>query len=145
IDRYYNGNFWNHSYLAFPDYKTIQDNSYTQYQGGYSTYQNFAANNGGFLTYADWQAVRTTVNEIGDAYFRALIKLKVIKNSINHTCKNIDNAIWQWSNGNVYTTWDVMAVTYHYTAEYKDLINLAEAKNALPKPTGCTLILEEIE
>ena len=145
IDRYYNGNLWPHPYLAFPNYQTIRDESYSSVQGGFSTYGNFADNNGGFLTYESWQAVRTTVNEIGDEYFRALIKLKVIKNSINHTCKNIDNAIWEWSNGNVYTTWDVMSLTYHYSAEYKDLMILANTKNALPKPTGCTLILEEIE
>ena len=89
--------------------------------------------------------MRTTINEIGDEYFKELIKLKVIKNSINHTCKNIDVAIWDWSSGNVYTTWDVMEVTYHYTSEYKNIMTLAEYKDVLPKPTGCSLILEEIE
>ena len=144
IDRYYNGNLWTHPYLAFPNYSTIKDSSYSTYQGGFSTYSNFSDNNGGFLTYASWQAIRTKVNEIGDEYFRALIKLKVIKNSINHTCKNIDEAIWEWSKGNVYTTWGVMSVTYHYTSGYKDLITLANTKKALPIPTGCILNLEEI-
>lgn len=145
VDRYYNGNLWTHPYLSFPDYTVIKDESYTEYQGGFSTYENFADNNGGFLTYAAWQGVRTTINEIGDEYFKELIKLKVIKNSINHTCKNIDVAIWDWSSGNVYTTWDVMEVTYHYTSEYKNIMTLAEYKDVLPKPTGCSLILEEIE
>lgn len=145
IDRYYYGNLWTHPYLSFPDYTTIKNDSFSEYQGGFSTYENFADNNGGFLTYDAWQSVRITVNEIGDEYFRPLIKLKVIKNSINHTCKNIDNAIWDWSNGNVYTTWGTMTLTYHYTSQYKDLITLANYKKALLKPTGCTLILEEIE
>ena len=145
VDRYYNGNLWTHSYLSFPNYQTIKDDSYSDYQGGFSTYENFADNNGGFLMYKTWQAVRTTVNEIGDEYFRHLIKLKIIKNSINHTCKNIDNAIWEWSEGNVYTTWGVMSVTYHYKTQYKDIINLAKVKNVLPVPSGCNLILEEIE
>lgn len=145
LDRYYNGNLWGHPYLSFPTYETIRNQSYNDYQGGFSTYENFADNDGGFLTYESWQKTRTKVNEIGDEYFKALIKLKVIKNSINHTCKNIDDAIWQWSNGNVYTTWGVMTVTYHYNSTYKDLINLAQAKNVLPIPTGCSLILEEIE
>lgn len=145
LDRYYSGNLWTHPYLAFPDYATIKASSYTEYQGGFSTYENFEDNNGGFLTYDSWQKVRTTVNEIGDEYFKALIKLKVIKNSINFTCKNIDDAIWQWSEGNVYTTWGVMSITYHYKSEYKALMTLALAKNVLLKPTGCTLTIEEIE
>ena len=145
LDRYYNQELWTHPYLAYPNYETIKDSSYSQYQGGFSTYQTFSNNNGGFLTYKVWQDTRTKINEIGDTYFRELIKLKIIKNSINHTCKNIDNAIWAWSNGNVYTTWGVMSITYHYTSEYKDIMTLAQFKNVLPKPTGCNLTLEEIE
>ena len=133
LDRYYNQELWTHPYLAYPNYETIKDSSYSQYQGGFSTYQTFSNNNGGFLTYKVWQDTRTKINEIGDTYFRELIKLKIIKNSINHTCKNIDDAIWKWSNGNVYTTWDVMKVTYHYSSEYKDLMILANVKKALPK------------
>ena len=144
VDRYYNQELWTHPYLSFVNYSNIQQGEYDQYQGGFSSYSNFEDNDGGFLTYAAWQAVRNQVNQVGDEYFRELIKLKVIKNSINHTCKNIDNAIWSWSKGNVYTTWDVMEITYHYTSLYKDLITLAKDKNILPKPTGCTLILEEI-
>lgn len=144
IDRYYSGELWTHPYLAYPLYSTIQNGTYSEWQGGFSSYSTFEDNNGGFLTYKTWQDVRTTVNKIGDEYFRALIKLKIIKNSINHTCKKIDNAIWNWSNGNVYTTWNTMQVTYHYTSLYKDLMALANYKKILPVPTGCTLILEEI-
>lgn len=145
IDRYYNAiDLWEQPYLSFPYYSTIQDNSYDQYQGGFSTYSNFADNNGGFLMYQNWQDIRTRVNQMGDDYFRTLIKLKIIKNSINHTCKNIDDAIWKWSGGNVYTTWSTMELTYHYDSSYKNIMTLAGYKNALPCPTGCNLILEEI-
>ena len=144
IDRYYGGDLWDRPYLSFPYYSTIQNNSYDQYQGGFSTYSNFADNDGGFLMYKAWQDVRTKVNAMGDEYFRILIKLKIIKNSINHTCKNIDNAIWEWSGGKVYTTWDVMKIKYHYESSYKSIMTLANYKNVLPRPTGCILELEEI-
>ena len=145
IDRYYNAiDLWEHDYTALVNYSNVSDNDYEQWQGGFSTYSNFSDNDGGFLTYATWQDTRTRVNEIGDEYFRQLIKLKIIKNSINHTCKNIDNAIWNWSNGQVYTTWDVMEVTYHYPASYHNVMQLAVYKNVLPIPTGCTLVTEEL-
>ena len=144
VDRFYISELWPHKYLSFVNYSNIADNNYNQYQGGFSSYTTFEDNDGGFLTYKARQDIRTKVNQMGDEYFRALIKLKIIKNSINHTCKNIDDAIWQWSNGNVYTTWDTMQITYHYSSLYKDLMLLAKDKNVLPKPTGCNLILEEI-
>lgn len=145
IDRYYNGvELWTKKWLSFPLYSTIKNNSYENYQGGFSTYSNFADNNGGFLMYRDIQDVRTKVNAMGDNYFRPLCKLKAIKNSINHTCKNIDEAIFQWSNGEIYTTWGFMEVTYHYPSKAKLLMELAQYKNVLLAPTGCSIILEEI-
>ena len=144
IDRYYGGELWDRPYLSFPLYSTISTSSYNQYQGGFSLYSTFADNDGGFLTYKTWQDIRTKINQMGDEYFRSLIKLKIIKNSINHTCKNIDNAIWEWSEGNVYTTWDVMKVKYHYDSSYSNIMTLAQYKNVLPRPTGCTLEIEEI-
>ena len=94
--------------------------------------------------YKVWQDTRTKINQMGDEYFRQLIKLKIIKNSINHTCKSIDEAIWNWSEGNVYTTWDVMKVKYYYDSSYSNIMTLAQYKKTLPCPTGCTLELEEI-
>lgn len=145
IDRYYGGELWDHPYTSFVYYSTVQNSDYNQYQGGFSTFLNFADNDGGFLTYKTWQDLRTKINEMGDKYFRELIKLKIIKNSINHTCKNIDDAIWNWSNGKVYTTWDVMKLKYYYDSSYKNIMTLAQYKRALPCPTGCTLELEEIQ
>ena len=103
----------------------------------------YSTKTGGFLTWEAWSDTRTKVNAMGDDYFRSLIKLKIIKNSINHTCKNIDDAIWKWSNGQVYTTWDVMEVTYHYPTSLHNLMQLASYKNVLIAPTGCTILTEE--
>lgn len=146
IDRFYNGTeLWEHPYLSYPNYSQIQSGDYEDVQGGFSTYSNFADNDGGFLTYKQWQDIRTSLNTIGDEYFTELIKLKIIKNSINHTCKNIDNAIWEWSKGKVYTTWGVMETIYNYDASYKTLMALAVYKNVLPRPTGCTVTTQQIQ
>lgn len=145
IDRYFNGiDLWTHPYLALVNYEDIAISNYGEFQGGFSTYENFETHEGGFLTYEAWQDVRTKVNAMGDEYFRHLIKLKIIHNSINQTCKNIDDAIWKWSNGMVYTTWNTMEVTYHYDKTYKNVMMLAAYKSILPHPTGCTIVLEEI-
>lgn len=145
MDRYYNGmDLWDKKFFSLPYYTTIQNDSYDVNQGGFSNYVNFETLEGAFLMYKDWQSVRLKVNQIGDEYFRGLIKLKIIYNSINHTRKEIDDAIWKWSNGEVYTTWETMKLTYHYTPAYKNIMTLANYKNILPRPSGCTIVIEEI-
>lgn len=145
IDRYYNAaDIWDNPYTALVNYSNVKEDDYLQWQGGFSTFTNFTDNDGGFLTYKIWQNTRTQVNQMGDEYFRQLIKLKAIKNSIRFTNKNIDDAVWAWSNGNVYTTWNVMEVTYHYTSEYKTLMELAVYKKVLLAPSGCSILTEEI-
>lgn len=145
IDRYYDAiDLWEQPYTALVNYSNIQDDEYEQWQGGFSTFENFSQNDGGFLTYEDWIETRTKVNAMGDEYFRKLIKLKIIKNSIQFTNKNIDDAIWKWSNGQIYTTWGVMEVTYHYPSELSNLMQLATYKNVLLAPTGCAILTEVI-
>ena len=144
LDRYYDAiDLWEQPYTALVNYSNISSGTYEQWQGGFSTYSNFADNDGGFLTYSAWQNTRTKVNQMGDDYFRQLIKLKIIKNSIAFTNKNIDDAIWQWGGGDVYTTWGIMEVTYHYPASMHNLFQLAIYKNVLLAPTGCTILTEE--
>ena len=89
-DRTYAGELWDKKYLSFPLYSTIKDNSYSEFQGGFSTYTNFADNDGAWLMYTDWQNIRTQVNKMGDLFFRKVIQLKIMKNSLRNTCKNID-------------------------------------------------------
>lgn len=149
IDRYYNNaDIWDHPYLSFINYSDMQatnfPNNLDPMQGGFSSYLTFEDNNGGFLTYNSWQNTRTANNAIGDEYFRMLIKLKIIKNSINHTMGNIDKAIYNWSGGKVYTTWNKMEVIYHYDASYENLMTMAVYKNVLPAPTGCKITIQQI-
>lgn len=145
MDRFYNGvELWDGPMLSYPYFTTIETDSYDSFQGGFSKYTTFADNDGGFLMYKRYKRIRTQANAIKDEFFKELIKLKIIQNSINHTCKNIDDAIWEWSSGNVFTTWQKMKVIYNYNSSYKNIMFLANYKNVLPRPTGCSLELKEI-
>lgn len=148
IDRYYNGiDLWKQPYTALVNYSNVSDNTYEDWQGGFSSFDMnspyfIGNNNGGFLTYEQYRNTRISVNEIGDEYFRQLIKLKIIKNSIAFTNKNIDDAIWEWSGGQIYTTWGTMEVTYHYPLSMINIMQLAIYKDVLLAPTGCTINTE---
>ena len=145
INRYYNAfDLWEQNYTALVNYSNVKTNTYEQWQGGFSSFSNFPMNGGGFLTYEAWKNTRTAINKMGDDYFRPLIKLKIIKNSIKFTNKNIDDAIWKWSNGKIYTTWGTMEVTYHYDSSLYNLMRLAVYKGVLLAPTGCTIKTEVI-
>lgn len=145
LNRYYNGvELWNKVHFSLPSYSHIRSGKYNEYMGGFSNYTNFNTLAGATLTYKEYKDIKTALNKIGDEYFRQLLKLKAIKNSINHTKKNIDEAIYQWSGGQVYTTWDVMKITYNYNSSYKTIMDLAQQKDILPVPSGCSIELKEI-
>ncbi len=145
IDRYYTGfALWDKKYFSLPNYSNIKNNSYNEYMGQFSDYTNFSSLKGAFLMYKSYRDILSKQNEMGDSFFRQMIELKIIKNSIRFTRKKIDTAIYQWSNGEVYTTWDRMALTYNYPASYRQTMELAQYKNALPVPCGVSLILKEI-
>ena len=143
INRYYTGSLFEEDRFSLVDYGNIKQNTYFPAQGGFSNYSNFNSLKGGILTYKEWLSKISNLNKLGDDLFHELIKLKIIKNSINFTNKNIDDAIYKWSNGNVYTTWDVMKVTYHYKLEYFKLMQIAQIKGVLLAPTGCIIEIEE--
>ena len=146
IDRYYNGiDLWDRPYTALVNYTNVSTSVYEPFQGGFSSFTTFEDNDGGFLTYSLWRDTRLAKNQMGDAWFRQLIKLKIIKNEIRYTNKNIDDAIWEWSDGKVYTTWGDMEVTYHYQPEMYNIIQLAIYKGVLLAPTGCTIKTEVIQ
>jgi len=161
IDPYINDiNLWNQPYVSLVNYSNIREEvPYDQWQGGFSSYNSsspyfFGNDDGGFLTYKTWRNVRTERNKMGDAFFRELIKLKIIKNSIKFTNKNIDEAIYKWGREDIYTTWQPMEVTYHFplnkvwnegTPEeisVHNLMQLAVYKNVLLAPTGCKIKTE---
>jgi hypothetical protein len=144
VSRFYNGILlWYHDYFAAPDYEQIENDLYVAYQGGFSTYTDYNSLSGGMLTYDEWSNTQRSKNKMGDTLYRQLIKLKIIYNSINFTCKNIDDAIFEWSRGYVYTTWANRTVTYHYLNDYYYALEIAAYKQMLPVPLGCSYLLVE--
>lgn len=138
VSRFYNGQlFYFHPWFSFPGW----DDSPDDLQGGYSNFNDFEQLEGGFLSYGE---ILPTQNRLSDEGFGLMIGLKIIKNSINHTAKNIDDAIWEYFKGAVYTSWQDMTLTYHFLPEYREVIQVAQFKNVLPCPTGIKLELKEI-
>lgn len=139
-DKFYKGQFFDfHPWFALIDWNSEPDNL----QGGFSTFENFEDLEGGFL---DYQTILPTQNRLGIEQFRIMIGLKIIKNSITHTCKSIDEAIWNYFDGKVYTVWDLKnrKLIYYYPSELNVVMEVANDKNVLPVPPTVTIQLQEI-
>lgn len=152
--------YWGKKYFAYPkSNQLVPDDETDNLQHGYSDYSTFETDTGNVLTYKDLSFVE---QQLDDDDYRIVIGLKIIKNSINHTCKNIDDAIAYYfaekdSDGNVilnpdgtiynirvYTTWDAHEITYHYPADMTVIMEVCNYKNVLPAPTGVSIVLREI-
>ena len=114
----------------------------SELQGGFSEVSNFDTVEGGFLSP---EYVNSYFVDLTDDNYRFLVGLKIIKNSIAHTCKTIDDAIYNFDNGKLYTSWDLSnhILTYHYPMGYQEIMEVAKYKNVLPCPPTCTIELEE--
>lgn len=102
IDRYFVGKkYENNKWYAYYDWdEKDQPNSL---QGGMWDWDTSEKpNNAPFLNY-DW--ILVIKNKLNDDDFRTLIKLKIIKNNTNATCKNIDDEIYKLFKGVIYTVW----------------------------------------
>lgn len=143
ISRNYNGLlYWDKTFLAYPHTATlVPDDTTETFQHGYSDYDTFESDTGGVLTYKNLGFVEQSLS---DDDYRVVIGLKIIKNSINHTAKNIDDAIWDYFNGQVYTTWGPHEVTYNYPASLETIMEICEYKNVLLAPTGVNIVLRGI-
>lgn len=143
VTRDYKGSlFWGQTFLSYPKSNQLVPTDATDsLQHGYSDYSTFDTDTGGVLTYENLGFVEQSLS---DDDFRVVIGLKIIKNSINHTAKNIDDAIWAYFNKTIYTTWQPHEVTYHYPASMENIINVCNYKNVLPAPTGVSIILSQI-
>lgn len=143
LDRFYNDIIlWDKPYFSNISWGKTPNYAY---QGGFSNWRNFSYLRGATMTWRKLRELYLASNKMGDELFRTLIKLKIIKNSIKFTNKNIDEAIYQWSDGKVYTTWDTMKVTYNYPASMATTMTLAQYKNCLLAPTGCEIELVNYE
>ena len=143
VTRDYKGSlFWGDTYLSYPRANQLVPTDTTDtLQNGYSDYETFDTDTGGVLTYDSLGFVEQSLS---DEDFRTVIGLKIIKNSITHTAKGIDDAIWSYFGGEVYTTWQAHEITYHYPASMETIINVCNYKNVLLAPTGVSIRLSQI-
>ena len=143
VTRNYKGPlYWGNTFLSYPNSNQLVPNDKTDaLQHGYSDYDTFDTDTGGVLTYENLGFIEQNLN---DEDYKTVIGLKIIKNSINHTAKNIDDAIWNYFGGEVYTTWQPHEITYHYPASMETIINVCNYKNVLLAPTGVSIRLSQI-
>ena len=143
VTRFYKGTlFWGDTSLSYPNSDELVPTDKTDtYQHGYSDYDTFDTDTGNILTYENLGFVEQSLN---DEDYATVIGLKIIKNSINHTAKEIDDAIWEYFNHTVYTTWDNMELTYHYPVSMNTIMEVCNSKNVLPVPTGIQINLRTI-
>lgn len=140
IDRYFKGGTYeNQLWLAYFDWN--DNNQPTALQGCYKDWNNETTEDGAYLNYTD---VISATNRLDDESFRKLLKLKIAKNTLINTNKNIDDVINNIFGSLVYTTWGVQEVTYNYNNSVYNIIKLAQVKNCLLAPTGCKIILNEV-
>lgn len=142
VSRVYQGLlYWGKTFLSYPSWNDLTPTDNTDnLQHGYSDYETFDSDLGGTLTYKELQYVE---QKLDDEQFRTVIGLKIIKNSITLTAKNIDDAIWEYFNGDVYTTWEDMKIIYHYPNSLNTVMTVCMYKNVLPAPIGVRIELKD--
>lgn len=132
--------YWGKTFLSYPSWNDLTPSDNTDnLQHGYSDYSTFDTDTGGTLTYNELGFVE---QELDPEQFRTVIGLKIIKNSITLTAKNIDDAVWEYFGGQVYTTWDDMKITYHYFDSLNTVMEVCKYKNVLPAPIGVSIDLK---
>ena len=143
VDRYVTQKpYDNHPWLSLIELSGAID---TSLQGGFSDLEDFDTVLGGFLT-SDL-AIGGNVSTLSDENFRFCIKLKIIKNSISHTCKNIDDAIYNLCGLDMITRWDISnhILYYEYNPAWDKalVMNAVKKKNILPCPTGIQIVIQQ--
>lgn len=140
IDRYFKGQkFDNQIWFSLVDWNDA--NQPTSLQGCLQDWNNPSNKDGRFL---DYDFIISVSNKLNDDDFRMLIKLKIIKNSIVATAKNIDDSIYRIFKDTVYTVWgENMHMTYYYKPSQYVIMKLAEEKGILPTPTGVKVEIKE--
>lgn len=140
VNKFYKGQlFYFQPWFSLIDWNKEPDNL----QGGFSTFENFEELEGGFL---DYENILPTQNRLPLEAFRTMIGLKIIKNNIDHKCKTIDGAIWDYFDGKVYTVWDLnnRKLIYYYPSELNVVMEVAAEKKVLPCPPTVNIQLQEI-
>lgn len=142
VGRVYQGRlYWGKTFLSYPRWNELTPTDDTDsLQHGYSDYDSFDTDLGGTLTYNELGFVE---QELDEEQYRTVIGLKIIKNSITLTAKNIDDAIWEYFGGDVYTTWEDLKIVYHYPDSLNTVMTVCKYKNVLPAPIGVAIELKD--
>lgn len=112
LNRFYDGKWiFTRPWFSLIDWDSTPNNL----QGGFSTFSNFEELKGGIL---DYDEINPSQNSLSDDDFRLLIGLKIIKNSINFTAKNIDDAIWSYFGNTYYSNESIFEGTVLYTDKH---------------------------
>ena len=131
--------YWGKEYFSYPSYDTLTSAAAVDsLQHGYSDYETFDSVEGNVLTYKDLETNGATLQ---DDDYRVVIGLKIIKNSINHIAGEIDKAIYEYFGGKVNTVWSSHTLTYNYSPELENIMNICLSKNVLPAPTGVEIVI----
>lgn len=140
VDRIFKGQmFDNQAWFSLTRYNEPT----TSLQGGFSRFDDFGTLEGGFLTY---DFIISTRNKINDTDFRMLIKLKIIRNNIKHSPKNIDEAMYKLFADTLYTVWgECMEMTFYYKKKNNGIVKLGQGKNCFPIPTGVKANFVEVK
>ena len=140
VDRIFKGQmFDNKSWFSLTRYNEPT----TPLQGGFSRFDNFDTLEGGFLTY---DFIVSTRNKINDTDFRMLIKLKIIRNNIKHSPKDIDEAMYKLFADTLYTVWgECMEMTFYYKKKNYGIVKLGQEKKCFPIPTGVKANFVEVK
>ena len=147
VSRTYNGNlFFNQPIFSYPKSNDlVPDDLTTPFQHGYSEFSTFDTDVAtGDIAELTYKNVGYVEQKLSDDNYRTVIGLKIIKNSINHTQKNIDDAIWDYFNGQVYTTWEPHKLVYNYIPDLETVMEVCFYKNVLPTPTGVEIELKVV-
>lgn len=131
--------FENQRWYAYYDWNESEQPN--NLQGSLQDWNNETSENAPFLEY---NLIFNTQKKLNDDDFRFLIKLKIIKNNTNATCKNIDDEIYNLLKDTVYTTWNDLELTYNYKDSVSGIMKIAKEKNCLVCPTGVKLILKKV-
>lgn len=130
-------------YFAVTTYTEVDPDSDQKY--GFTTYPDIDGNpqHNGTINYS---SVVVLSNQLSDADYRTIIKLKILQNNINHSNKAIDDGVFAIFGNNVVPSSNGdMRIYYFISDSSTALVRAAIAKGLLPRPMAVLLgIIEDV-
>lgn len=138
VDRFYNVTD-PVDYFAVTPYAESSPETHQKY--GFTDYTHFNTISGnGTINY---NSVITVGNQLNDADYRTLLKLKIARNYSNHSHKSIDDILWLYFGETVYAeSPNDMTMTINVTPDANiNIVRAAIQKNILPHPMGVSVTI----